>query len=101
IEYRATVGRSQSAQLDAVRLELEYYVPQLRGAAAIPTNCTTIVGGSGCNVIDAPTNGKAEPYIQGTTYLPLGKVYLNIKNTAAQIFRWGIISRALQVNING
>ncbi len=101
IAYTATVGKNQSAQLDAVRLELEYYVPQLRGPSAISDNCVTTVGSGGCSIISPPANGQAELYLQGTTYLPLGKVSLNIKNTEAQVFRWGIIARALDVNVNG
>ncbi|KRA37624.1 MULTISPECIES: hypothetical protein [unclassified Nocardioides] len=99
IDFTATANRNQSAQLDAIRLELEYYVPQMRGPAAISTNCTTTVGG--CAAIDSATNGKGEPYLQGTTYVPLGKVYLNVANTNAQVFRWGIIARALHIDLNG
>ncbi len=99
IDYTATVGRTQSAQLDAVRLELEYYVPQLRGTAAVPTNCTTTIGGSGCAVVR--TDKKSELYLQGTTYLPRGLADIEVSNTEAQVFRWGVIARSLRVNVNG
>lgn len=100
IEYTATVGRTQSAELDAVRLELEYYVPQMRGPAAIPNNCLTVVGG-GCAVLASDHNFKGHLYLQGTTYAALQKVDIGLGNLTAQVFRWGIIARSLYVESTG
>lgn len=99
IDFTATANRNQSVQLDAVRLELEYYVPQMRGPAAIPTNCVTTIGGSGCFIIN--THKKSEVYLQGTTYVPQGRIYLEVANTDYQVFRWGVIARSLYANLNG
>ena len=46
--FKAELGRTQTAQLDAVRLELTYYVPQLRGqtTTAITGNTVATVGGA-------------------------------------------------------
>ncbi|MDQ6524552.1 hypothetical protein RB608_13120 [Nocardioides sp. LHD-245] len=98
IAFTATANRNQSVQLDHVRLELEYYVPKLRGPATIPTNCVTTVG-SGCYLIN--THKKSEVYLQGTTYVPLGRIYLEVANTDFQVFRWGVIARSLYANLNG
>jgi Tfp pilus assembly protein PilX len=96
IEYVATVGRNQSAQLDAVRLELEYYVPQLRGqtTTAIPGNTVATVGGA--PVIQALGNSTTL-YIQGTTYTPLSKIDLSLNNIDESVFRFGVIARSLIV----
>jgi hypothetical protein len=98
IDFRATANRNQSVQLDYVRLELDYYVPRLRGPAAIPTNCVTTIG-SGCYLVN--THKKSEVYLQGTTYVPLGRIYLEVANTDFQVFRWGVIARSLYANLNG
>ena len=97
IGYTATIGRNSVAQLDAMRLEISYYVPQMRGPAAVASNCVTTIGG--CYIID--TDKKAQAYLQGTTYVPLGKIDLQVANTVGQMFRWGVIGRSLYANLNG
>ena len=105
IAYTAAVGRSPalpaaqlSAQLDALRLELDYYVPQnMRGPAAVSTNCVTTIGG--CYLLN--THPKSELYLQGTTYLPQGRIFLAVRNTDFQVFRWGVIARSLNADLNG
>ncbi len=104
VEYAATLptgsaGSPRVAEVDLVRLELEYYVPRLRGTSAIPTNCVTTIGASGCFQLD--THKKSEVYLQGTTFLPQGRIDLEVANTDHQVFRWGVIARSIQANLNG
>ncbi len=102
ITYTASVGRNQSAELDAVRLELEYYVPQVRGetAAAVPGNCLAVIG-SGCSVLYSEHNFKGQLYLQGTTYVPLARLDIGLGNMTAQVFRWGVIARSIYIESTG
>lgn len=97
IGYTATIGRNSVAQLDAMRLEISYYLPQMRGPSSIASNCVTTVGG--CYIID--TDKRAQAYLQGTTYVPLGAIDLQVANTVGQVFRWGVVGRSLNSNLNG
>ena len=94
--FASALGRNQTAQLDAVRLELTYYVPQLRGqtTAAITDNTVATVGGS--PVVQALGNSTTL-YIQGTTYTPLSKIDLSLNNIDESVFRFGVIARSLIV----
>lgn len=96
IAYNANLGRNQTARLDAVRLELTYYLPQLRGqtTAAVPGNTVATIGGS--PVVQASGNA-THLYIQGTTYTPLGSLDLALNNIAESVFRFGVIARSLKV----
>ena len=69
VSFKAELNKTQTAQLDAVRLELTYYVPQLRGqtTTAIPGNTVATVGRR--PVIQALGNSTTL-YIQGTTLHP-------------------------------
>ncbi|WP_322937273.1 hypothetical protein [Nocardioides bizhenqiangii] len=90
------LGNTATAELDAVRLELTYYVPQLRGqtTAAIPGNTVATVGGA--PVIQALGNSTTL-YIQGTSYVPLAKIDLSLNNIDESVFRFGVIARSLVV----
>lgn len=86
----------QVAQLDAVRLELTYHLPALRGqtTAAIPGNTVATAGGSA--VVQVGGNSTTY-YVQGTTYVPLSKIDLSLNNIDESVFRFGVIARSLQV----
>ena len=96
VRFDAFLGRTQTAQLDAVRLELTYYLPQLRGqtTAAIPGNTVATAGGR--PVIGASGN-TTSLYIQGTTYTPLASLDLALNNIAESVFRFGVIARSLNI----
>lgn len=86
----------QVAQADAVRLELTYYLPTLRGqtTAAIPNNTVANVGGA--PVVQVAGNSTTY-YVQGTTYVPLAKIDLSLNNLDESVFRFGVIARSLVV----
>ena len=86
----------QVAQLDAVRLELTYHLPTLRGqtTAAVPGNTVATAGGSA--VVQVSGNSTTY-YVQGTTYVPLSKIDLSLNNIDESVFRFGVIARSLQV----
>lgn len=86
----------QVAQLDAVRLELTYHLPALRGqtTAAIPGN--TVASAGGAAVVQVLGNSTTY-YVQGTTYVPLSKIDLSLNNLDESVFRFGVIARSLQV----
>ncbi|MCX6399896.1 MAG: hypothetical protein NTX33_08215 [Propionibacteriales bacterium] len=88
---------TRSAEVDFVRLELDYYVPQLRNTAAISNNCVSTV--ASCAQFES--DKRSEIYLQGTTFLPQGKVEIGVSNTDYQVFRWGVVARALHGNLNG
>ncbi|CAM3252331.1 hypothetical protein NODU109028_07050 [Nocardioides dubius] len=96
VKFDASLGRDQTSQLDAVRLELTYYLPALRGqtTTAIPGNTVATVAGS--PVVQALGNSTSF-YIQGTTYVPLASISLELNNINESVFRFGVIARALDV----
>ncbi|WP_067429593.1 hypothetical protein [Nocardioides jensenii] len=96
VKFEASLGRNQTSQLDAVRLELTYYLPTLRGqtTTAIPGNTVATVGGA--PLIQALGN-TTTLYIQGTSYAPLASIDLALNNIAESVFRFGVIARSLKI----
>lgn len=92
----ASALNPQVAQVDAVRLEMTYYLPGLRGqtTAAIPNNTVATVGGA--SVVQLLGNSTTF-YVQGTTYTPLAKIDLSLNNLDESVFRFGVIARSLIV----
>lgn len=100
VDYTAKLAKSETAKLDSVQLELTYYVPGLRGetTSAIPGSCVATV--AGCSVVST-TGNKSILYVQGTHYTPLAKVDITLNNVSQQVFRFGVIARALEVKATG
>jgi hypothetical protein len=96
LKFDASLKRNETSQLDAVRLELTYYVPSLRGQTteAIPGNTVATVGGQ--PVVKVLGNSTLF-YVQGTTYAPLASLDLSLNNIAESVFRFGVIARSLSV----
>ena len=96
LKFDASLGKNQVSQLDAARLELTYYLPNLRGetTAAIPGNTVATPGGE--PVVKALGND-TQVYIQGTTYAPLASLNLSLNNIAESVFRFGVIARSLSI----
>lgn len=96
VKFDASLGRNQTSQLDAVRLELTYYLPTLRGQTntAIPSN--TVAAVAGTPVIQSMGNSTSL-YIQGTTYVPLASINLELNNINESVFRFGVIARAIDI----
>jgi Tfp pilus assembly protein PilX len=67
-------------------------VPAQSGCVITPADCPTIL-------TDNSPNSRF--YIQGTTYLPWGSVDVSLNNNTGQVFRFGIIARAIALNPTG
>ncbi|MCU1432462.1 MAG: hypothetical protein JWP95_1567 [Actinotalea sp.] len=91
-------GSTLTAQLDAAELWLEWKPPSLRGQTT-PVNGSNCIGTvGGCALIT--TNGaQTRLFLQGTTYAPLARFDINLTNISTQVFRSGIIARALAFSI--
>lgn len=90
----------QIAEVDFVRLEFEYYLPQMRGVDLIEGNCVPTVGG--CDQIESAENGQGSMLVQGTTFLPDGRIDVRIKNNRlGWRFGWGLVARAFIYDANG
>lgn len=90
LTFDASLNKNQTAQLDAVRLELTYALPALRaqtGSVAAP---------GGDPVVTALGNSTLF-YVQGTTYAPLASLNLQLNNISESVFRFGVIARSLSV----
>lgn len=110
VDFTGTIARNLGAaatvELDAVRLELELYLPQFRAqtdAGLGAVNCLRL--GGGCNLIGVgPSGGSYHGvfYVQGTTYTPTTRIQLNLSNLQqAEVFRFGVISRSLDFSTQG
>jgi hypothetical protein len=105
VAYSTTLAPGGSEQVDAVLLDLTYTVPSWRGetTAAVPGNCLAIpytqgsAGTGKCAVIYTATNYKGAFYIQGTTYTPAAAIDIALSNITAQVLRFGVIARALDL----
>lgn len=89
---------SNTETVDAVSLDLTYYVPVLRGESG------TCVAGTGtpCTLIGLDTSGnnKIQMYLQGTTYTPYGDLNFTLSNFSAEVAMFGVIARKVEFNIN-
>lgn len=54
-----------------------------------------------CAVIYTDQSPNTTVTIQGTTYTPAALVTINLNNSTNQVFRWGLITRALQIGTTG
>ena len=90
-KFDATLGKNQISQLDAVALDLTYYVPVLRGQSG-----TCAATGTACPLIDMKNgNNKILFYLQGTTYTPLSYLSILLGNFAGEVAKFGVIARQL------
>lgn len=91
LNYRATLSTAnQTASVDSIRLELSYYVPQLRAQSG----SVATAGGDPVIKVDGNTTTY---YVQGTTYTPLALIDLALNNIDESVFRFGVIARSLNV----
>lgn len=91
LDYRASLSTAaQTASVDSIRLELSYYVPQLRAQSG------SVVAAAGDPVIKVSGNTTTY-YVQGTTYTPLALIDLALNNIDESVFRFGVIARSLTV----
>lgn len=80
----------ETSTVDAVRLELSYYAPQLRAQSG------SIATPGGDPVIKVDGNSTTY-YVQGTTYTPAALIDLSLNNLDESVFRFGVIARSLKV----
>lgn len=94
IDYAATVTGTNVVDetVDSVKLVLTFLPPALRAQSG----CVITV--NGCPLIT--TSGPSTyAYFQGTTYAPRASIDLTLNNVAGQVFRSGLIVRALTMKI--
>lgn len=96
VAYTAKSKKNASALLDAITLDLTYYVPVLRGQGG-----TCVQGTSGsCKFLSMKNgNNKILLYLQGTTYVPYADVDVQLGNFSAEVAKFGIVARQLEFAI--
>lgn len=104
VAYTATVstGRAATEMLDSVRLDVTYEVPGYRASSGCVA-ATPYTNGSGpCALVLADgSNPATRLYVQGTTYAPQAALDITLNNVSEQVFRFGVIARAVKVAITG
>ena len=98
--YTSTRTGTAAEVLDAVLLDLTYTAPAFRAQNGCITQ-TFSTSTSGCAVISTPESFSGAFYIQGTTYTPLAAIDISLSNITAQVLRFGVVSRVLQVKETG
>lgn len=96
VAYTAKASKnSATAKLDSITLDLTYYLPVLRGESgtAVATGTTTPL------VSMKNGNNKILMYWQGTTYVPLDYVHIELGNFASEVAKFGIVARQLLFDI--
>jgi hypothetical protein len=97
VAYTAKAKKaSTTSSLDLITLDLTYYLPVLRGETG-----TCVDGTSGsCQFISMKNgNNKILLYLQGTTYVPLADVSIQLGNFSAEVAKFGIVARQLEFAI--
>jgi hypothetical protein len=86
------------ADVDAVLVRLAWQPPSLRGGTANVNgaNCVGAVGG--CALLTT-SGSQTRLYFQGTVYAPLARLDVSLTNISGQVFRSGLVARALSVDV--
>ena len=102
VRYDATVAPANKVteNLESVQLVLSWRPPAVRGQQTAVNGTTNCVGAypSGCLFLQTSLNNTGL-YVQGTTYVPYGALDVNLTNNTAQVFRSGLIARALSIHL--
>jgi hypothetical protein len=102
ITYAATVKHSGTERVDAVELDLAYRAPAFRGGSGCVTQTPYTGTGSGpCPLILSTNSPGTQFYVQGTTYAPRAALDIALNNVSGQVFKFGVVSRTLRVNVTG
>ena len=107
--YTATVKHPGTEQVDSIQLDLSYTAPAFRaedGTISGAANCLaakpyTGTGSGTCALLMSVNTSGNKFYIQGTTYAAKAVLDITLNNVAAQVFRFGVISRSLFVKETG
>jgi len=73
------------------------------GAVHAESGCilATPYPSTGCAVISSDNSPNSAFYVQGTTYTPLAAIDLSLNKATGQVFKFGVISRALALTMTG
>ncbi|MGO4256734.1 hypothetical protein [Marmoricola sp. RAF53] len=97
VAYTANAKKNNATTtVDMITLDLTYYVPVLRGETG------TCVDGTApsCKFLSMPGgNNKILLYLQGTTYVPLADVDVQLGNFSAEVAKFGIVARQVEFAI--
>jgi hypothetical protein len=97
VQFKAITPNSGSTRTISVDgLVLRYSVQGPKMSAA--SGC--VIAPGGCDVISSSGN-KNQLWLDGEVYLPLGKVTLQVPNTAAAVSTLGVVVRVLSVKTTG
>jgi Tfp pilus assembly protein PilX len=105
--YQAKVKHTGTEKLDSIQLDLQYTPPAFRAqdTTSVPGNClvaTPYTGSGGpCALVKSDGSPNNQIYIQGTTYAPKAALDITLNNAAEQVFRFGVIGRAVWVKETG
>ena len=96
VAYTANAKKNNATtRLDAITLDLTYYVPVLRGQAG-----TCVASGTTCPLIDMKNgNNKILFYLQGTTYTPSAYLNIPLGNFSSEVAKFGVVARELRFRI--
>jgi Tfp pilus assembly protein PilX len=102
VRYDATVaaGNNVTEKIDSIQLVLSWKPPAVRGQQTTvngTASCVVAYPG-GCPFLQTSLNNTAL-YVQGTTYAPYAALDINLTNSTAQVFRSGLIARALSIQL--
>ena len=102
VRFDATVAKLNKVteNLDAIQLVLSWRPAAVRGQTTTVNGTPNCVSKypSGCHLLQTSLNNTAL-YVQGTTYAPYASMDISLTNSSAQVFRSGIVVRALQVHL--
>jgi len=100
--YTAKLRHAGVEQVDAVQLDLSYVPPAFRaGTGCVTAGPYTGTGGSACALVTSLNSAGNQLYVQGTTYAPNAALDITLNNAAEQVFRFGVVARALWVKETG
>jgi hypothetical protein len=107
LSYSTALTNGKAERIDAVLLDVKFIgtgtSTRAEDTTAVPSNCLAIPYTSGsagtgrCALIYTSTSYKGNFYIQGTTYTPLAPLDIALSNITAQVLRFGVIARSLQL----
>ena len=96
-------ANKDTEDIDAIQLDLTYLPPALRAqtGCVVTGPYTTTGSATSCALITNTGSPKNRFYVQGTTYAPRAVLDVTLNNISEQVFRFGVISRALRVKQTG
>lgn len=105
VTFKAKIANNKKAlvNLDAIRLTLTWKAPAVRAQSGCATTVPALVNynnSGGCFLISINGNN-AIAYFQGTTYAPRSAIYVKLNNVSQQVFKSGLVVRAVKVDVTG